>query len=382
MPHNPFHGLMQPGQRPSMQFQQLNQAYQSDPRRILGQALMGQGASSAPVRTPLQGLGRLSSALVGAYLQRKAGDAQAAREDEFRTQISGALGNIDMSETPMLAALGGVDPLGALTAGASMEASAAQALAQRQPKAPVSMYLPDTREVKLVEPGSMEQEQAAAQGFRLGNPPDAPTGFQYNQSGNLTIIPNSDQAFARGEKFTKTPRELEKKFDLANTAFREATDLAQDASGASDAGLIYKFFSALDPGGRVTDQEAMLAQTSASLGQQFAQKLRQGLKSGLIAPETRAEIVETMRGLVTARQDALQKLMPSIEAQLKPLGFTPQTYFPFYNKFMGPLPTVAATPSNNNQNIIPGQTILPADQTNLDPSIANESDSDLLGGIF
>jgi len=92
MPHNPFHGLMQPGRQPSLQFQQLNQAYQSDPRRILGQTLMGQGASSAPVRTPLQGLGRLSSALVGAYLQRKAGDAQTAREDEMTDQIMGMLG--------------------------------------------------------------------------------------------------------------------------------------------------------------------------------------------------------------------------------------------------------------------------------------------------
>ena len=92
MPHNPFHGLTQPGQRPSFQFQQLNQAYQSDPRRILGQTLMGQGASSAPVRTPLQGLGRLSSALVGAYLQRKAGDAQTAREAQMTDQIMGMLG--------------------------------------------------------------------------------------------------------------------------------------------------------------------------------------------------------------------------------------------------------------------------------------------------
>tara|TARA_R110001632_G_scaffold5661_1_gene22990 strand:- start:1694 stop:2923 length:1230 start_codon:yes stop_codon:yes gene_type:complete len=74
-----------------MQYQQLNQAFQSDPRRILGQTLMGQGASSAPVRTPLQGLGRLSSALVGAYLQRKAGDAQVARETEMTNQIMGML---------------------------------------------------------------------------------------------------------------------------------------------------------------------------------------------------------------------------------------------------------------------------------------------------
>ena len=77
--------------RPSMQYQQLNQAFQSDPRRILGQTLMGQGTSTAPVRTPLEGLGRLSSALVGAYLQRKAGDAQVERETEMRNQIMGML---------------------------------------------------------------------------------------------------------------------------------------------------------------------------------------------------------------------------------------------------------------------------------------------------
>jgi len=98
--------------RPSMQYQQLNQAFQSDPRRILGQTLMGQGASSAPVRTPLQGLGRLSSALVGAYLQRKAGDAQVAREDERRQSIQQAFPNVD----PSLVSLGGDSLLAALTA--------------------------------------------------------------------------------------------------------------------------------------------------------------------------------------------------------------------------------------------------------------------------
>ena len=77
---------------PSFRYKQLNPAYQSDPRRILGQSLMTQGSSSAPVRTPLQGLGRLSSALVGAYLQKGAMDRQVAREDEFKTNLSSLLG--------------------------------------------------------------------------------------------------------------------------------------------------------------------------------------------------------------------------------------------------------------------------------------------------
>ena len=92
-------GLGGPARRPSMQFQQLNPAFQSDPRRILGQALMQQGTSAAPVRTPLQGLGRLSSALVGAYLQRQAGDEQVRREDKARDAL---LASLPANASPML----------------------------------------------------------------------------------------------------------------------------------------------------------------------------------------------------------------------------------------------------------------------------------------
>ena len=76
---------------PSFRFKALNPAFQSDPRRILGQQLQQQGLSSAPVRTPLQGLGRLSSALIGAYLQKGAIDRQVAREDERTKQIMGMI---------------------------------------------------------------------------------------------------------------------------------------------------------------------------------------------------------------------------------------------------------------------------------------------------
>jgi len=82
---------LRPRAMPTFGFQRLNPAYQSDPRRIMGQALAQQGASSAPVRTPLQGLGRLSSALVGAYLQRNALEGQAQREAQATEALMGAL---------------------------------------------------------------------------------------------------------------------------------------------------------------------------------------------------------------------------------------------------------------------------------------------------
>ena len=120
--------------RPSMQYQQLNQAFQSDPRRILGQTLMGQGTSTAPVRTPLEGLGRLSSALVGAYLQRKAGDAQVEREGEYRNTLASALSGIDMSGVPSLQALSKVNPELALPAAVTLESSLATQALKNQNK--------------------------------------------------------------------------------------------------------------------------------------------------------------------------------------------------------------------------------------------------------
>ena len=106
---------------PSFRFKALNPAFQSDPRRILGQQLQQQGLSSAPVRTPLQGLGRLSSALIGAYLQKGAIDRQVAREDQYQNQLANALSGIDMSSTPILSGLSNVAPEVALPLAANME---------------------------------------------------------------------------------------------------------------------------------------------------------------------------------------------------------------------------------------------------------------------
>jgi len=106
---------------PSFRYKQLNPAYQSDPRRILGQQLMQQGNSYAPVQTPLQGLGRLSSALVGAYLQKGAMDRQVSREDAYKDSLTQALSGIDMSKTPFLQSIAQFNPEGALNLGGQLE---------------------------------------------------------------------------------------------------------------------------------------------------------------------------------------------------------------------------------------------------------------------
>ena len=74
MAHNPFHGLMQPGQRPSMQFQQLNQAYQSDPQGAFAAQQAGQAnafnQAMASRSADLGGLFGLAGNLGAAYLLR------------------------------------------------------------------------------------------------------------------------------------------------------------------------------------------------------------------------------------------------------------------------------------------------------------------------
>ena len=71
---------MAQGQGPSFRFQNLNKAFQLDPRNTLASALMQQGMRGGPVRTPLEGIGRLSQSLVGAMLQKRALDRLEGQE--------------------------------------------------------------------------------------------------------------------------------------------------------------------------------------------------------------------------------------------------------------------------------------------------------------
>ena len=162
--------VLRPRAMPTFQFQRLNPAFQTDPRRILGQQLMDQGASSAPVRTPLQGLGRLSSALVGAYLQRNALDAQAQREDAYRDSLTQALGGLDLGNVPGLQALSTVSPELALQTGVNLEGQLAVADAKR-----------------AKPPKTLTREEAIAAGVPT-TALDRGTVFQLSPTSGLTAV--------------------------------------------------------------------------------------------------------------------------------------------------------------------------------------------------
>tara|TARA_R100000908_G_C3743058_1_gene139089 strand:- start:46 stop:1503 length:1458 start_codon:yes stop_codon:yes gene_type:complete len=86
------------GSGPAFRFQDLNKAYQLDPRNNLAKALMQQGMRGGPVRTPLEGIGRLSQSLVGAMLQKKSLDRlegqETTRQENLQANQASILGNI------------------------------------------------------------------------------------------------------------------------------------------------------------------------------------------------------------------------------------------------------------------------------------------------
>ena len=117
---------MAQGQGPSFQFQDLNRAFQLDPRNTLSNVLLQQGMRGGPVRTPLEGIGRLSQSLVGAMLQKRALDRLEGQETTRQQNLQTALQSLNTADNPALAALGQIDPMAALTAGVAQEAAMQQ----------------------------------------------------------------------------------------------------------------------------------------------------------------------------------------------------------------------------------------------------------------
>ena len=215
---NPRQMLGLGSNRPTMQFQQLNQAFQSDPRRILGQTLMGQGASAAPVATPLQGLGRLSSALVGAYLQRKASDDLAAREQDARSAL---LASLPANVSPAIRGAVDTNPAGLQQAMLTSALAPTSALkTQELPGAPgavvvgtettgpfgktqftpSSVYKPSNTQTSA-------QKNAAALGLVQGTP-------EYNEFIRQAALPKPDTTAINvdtGRQFTPEQQEVGKR---------------------------------------------------------------------------------------------------------------------------------------------------------------------------
>ena len=367
---------------PSFRYKQLNPAYQSDPRRILGQSLMTQGASSAPVRTPLQGLGRLSSALVGAYLQKGAMDRQVEREGAYNDKLTNAMASLDLSAMPPgFDAFSQIDKEGALKFGLNFNVQKQLAELKRPPAKPVELVTihnaTNYNEVKSFPKGSAELIAATKNGdFIKGNAPTAPAGYKWGEENSLVVIPSGSIAYDRIKEYAKPIKEKMSKYDVAKGAFRKAATLVAEGDGASDTALIYTFFQALEPGGRVTEGEARMTNSAADYSDQMSIKLKQAFKSGIFTQDTRNELLGVMRNVVVDQQKQIKNVFnqDSFQATFQKSGIKVKEFFPTFDNTFSEIPTynIASKKKPIEGNLGFGK------QIDISPEIKNAPDKDLI----
>ena len=331
---------------PSFRYKQLNPAYQSDPRRILGQSLMTQGSSSAPVRTPLQGLGRLSSALVGAYLQKGAMDRQVEREGAYDDKLTNAMAGLDMSAMPPgFDAFSKIDKEGALKFGLNFNVQKQLAELKKPPAKPVELVTvhnaTNYNEVKSFPKGSAELIAATKDGdFIKGNAPTAPAGYKWNNENSLVVLPSGSIAYDRIKEYAKPITEKMSKYSVAKGALRKAATLVAEGDGASDTALIYTFFQALEPGGKVTEGEARMTNSAADYSEQMSIKLKQAFESGIFTQDTRNELLGVMRNVVVDQQKQIETVFNqgSFKAAFEKSGIKVKEFFPTFDNTFSEIP--------------------------------------------
>ena len=331
---------------PSFRYKQLNPAYQSDPRRILGQSLMKQGNSFAPVATPLQGLGRLSSALVGAYLQKGAMDRQVEREGAYDDKLTNAMAGLDMSAMPPgFDAFSKIDKEGALKFGLNFNVQKQLAELKKPPAKPVELVTvhnaTNYNEVKSFPKGSAELIAATKDGdFIKGNAPTAPAGYKWNNENSLVVLPSGSIAYDRIKEYAKPITEKMSKYSVAKGALRKAATLVAEGDGASDTALIYTFFQALEPGGKVTEGEARMTNSAADYSEQMSIKLKQAFESGIFTQDTRNELLGVMRNVVVDQQKQIETVFNqgSFKAAFEKSGIKVKEFFPTFDNTFSEIP--------------------------------------------
>jgi hypothetical protein len=216
----------------------------------------------------------------------------------------------------------------------------------------VTVHKPDNYlDVKAFPKGSAELIAATQDGsYVAGSPPNAPSGFKYGQNNELIIQPSGSPAFTRAKEFTKEPQSIANKLEVAKQAYKESLVLAEKGDGLSDTALIYKFFTALEPGGRVTDGEARMTNNAASYGQQLSNQLSKAIESRVFNDETRKELITVMKNVVVAQQQNLKTILTDkdFNSRITQLGFTTQKLFPFYNSHFETLPIFKGSSNNSN----------------------------------
>lgn len=355
---------------------QLFQAYQSDPRLGYAQALMQQGASAAPVRSPLEGLARAAQGAVGGFLAGRTRHDYQDQGEKYRKGLAAALQNGDVlaaltaSDDPQLQQMGlqaklqqqldpAKDPLvkvfdpntHAEVWRPQSQAGGMQASAPQLPEAPETRQVGDGKGGLIDEQWNATTGQWEKVGSRAQFAPQQPQErwrtvtdesgkplYQESSLGQRKALPGQEgakppsAADLRGE-YTKGLKE----YNEALNGFNKVAAAASDTSPAGDLAMIFGFMKTLDPSSTVREGEFATAQNAGSVPTQIQSLYNRIISGERLTPEQRADFVNTAKGQFGTYQERKKLADEYYGGLARKYGIDP-------NEVLVPFPNAASVP--------------------------------------
>jgi hypothetical protein len=316
---------------------QLFQAYNNDPRMAMAQGLMQQGASTAPVRSPLEGLARALTAGVGGLQARQTTKGYQQQDDQYRQGLAEALkggdviGALQNSNQPQLQQMAleakirqamdpAKDPLlqvydpntKTMVYKPQSQSAGQQAAAPELPKAPTTRQVGDPNRPGVLldqefdpnAPGGwktvgsrLPEPKQGPETWRVVSGPDGKPTHLESSLGNQKALPGHESG--GGFKQENTLRDeyntLTKDFRTVQDAYNKLTQTSD--TGAGDMSLLYSYVKLLDPGSVVRESEFATAAASGSYGERIQGLVQRVLTGERLPSSLRDEFKMEAKGI-------------------------------------------------------------------------------------
>lgn len=317
---------------------QIFQAYQNDPSNAYAQALMQQGASTAPVRSPLEGLARALQGGVGGFFAGRTKERYQEQDDKYRKGLAAALQGGDVlaalqnSGEPMFQQMAleaklrqatnpDKDPLVQVfdpATGSMVYKPQSQAAGQRAsgPEAPKTRQIGDPNRPGVLIDQQFDPKTGAWQtvGERLPEPkqaqetwhvvtgPDGKPSHLESSLGNQKALPGQESggAFKQENTLRDEYNNLTKDFRVVQDAYNKI--LKTSDTGAGDMSLLYSYVKLLDPGSVVRESEFATAAASGSYGERIQGLVQRVMTGERLPASLRDEFKKEATGIYDAQK--------------------------------------------------------------------------------
>lgn len=327
---------------------QIFQAYQNDPSNAYAQALMQQGASTAPVRSPLEGLARALQGGVGGFFAGRNRERYQQEDEKYRKGITAALQGNDVlaalqaSDQPQLQQMAleakirqatekDKDPLvqvfdpntKTMVYKPQSQAAGLQAAAPEQMKAPTTRQVGDPRRPGVLldqqwnpQTGNWEtvgarmpEPKQAPETWHTVNGPDGKPAYLESSLGNQKALPGQEGSNAKPPSASDLRGEYTKglkDYNDALTGFYKVVEAAKDPSPAGDIALIFGYMKTLDPTSTVREGEFATAQNAGSVPTQIQSLYNKIINGERLTADQRADFVNSAKTQFTVYEERKQ----------------------------------------------------------------------------